>query len=311
MARLISTAAFAAGLMGSLAFAGAAIAQKSGGILRSYNSSNPPSASIIEEATVATAMAFSAIFNNLMIYDQSKPRNGPDTIMPELAESWAWDPSHTRLTLKLRQGVKWHDGKPFTARDVQCTWHRILGKDDADKLRTNPRKTWWDALEQVTTNGDFEATFVLSKPQASLPALLASNMSPVYPCHVSMRDMRSKPVGTGPFKFVTFDSNTVIKLAKNTDYWKPGLPYLDGVEFRILGNRSTRILAFSANEFDLTFVADVTVPLMGDVLSRSPKATCQLAPSGVSTTVCPGGVNEKLVSAGLPAMVKPERRCPL
>ena len=285
MARLISTAAFAAGLMGSFALAGSAVAQKSGGILRSYNSSNPPSASIIEEATVATAMAFSPIFNNLMIYDQSKPRNGPDTIIPELAESWAWDPSHTRLTLKLRQGVRWHDGKPFTARDVQCTWHRILGKDDADKLRTNPRKTWWDALEQVTTNGDFEATFVLSKPQASLPALLASNMSPVYPCHVSMRDMRSKPVGTGPFKFVTFDSNTVIKLAKNTDYWKPGLPYLDGVEFRILGNRSTRILAFSANEFDLTFVADVTVPLMGDVLSRSPKATCQLAPSGVSTNL--------------------------
>jgi len=89
---LISTAAFAAGLMGSFALAGSAVAQKSGGILRSYNSSNPPSASIIEEATVATAMAFSPIFNNLMIYDQSKPRNGPDTIIPELAESWPGTP---------------------------------------------------------------------------------------------------------------------------------------------------------------------------------------------------------------------------
>jgi peptide/nickel transport system substrate-binding protein len=204
--------------------------------------------------------------------------------VPELAESWAWDASRTRLTVKLRQGVKWHDGKPFTAKDVQCTWARILGKDP-DRFRKNPRGVWWANLKEVTIGGDFEATFVLDRPQPSFPALIASNMSPVYPCHVPTRDMRSKPVGTGPFKFVTFDSNTLIKLERNTDYWKPGLPYLDGIEFRIIPNRSTRILAFSANEFDLTFVADVTVPLMGDVLSRSPKATCRLVPTGVSTNL--------------------------
>ena len=59
----------------------------------SYNSSNPPSASIIEEATIATAMAFSGVYNNLLIFDQGKPTNGFDTIQPELAESWAWDDS--------------------------------------------------------------------------------------------------------------------------------------------------------------------------------------------------------------------------
>src|SRR5262245_14086795 len=95
-------------------------AQKPGGILRSYNSSNPPSASSLEEATIATAMSSSGIFNNLLIFDQSKPRNGLDTIVPELAESWAWDESRTKLTVKLRTGVKWHDGRPFTAKDVQC-----------------------------------------------------------------------------------------------------------------------------------------------------------------------------------------------
>jgi peptide/nickel transport system substrate-binding protein len=97
--------------------------------------------------------------------------------------------------------------------------------------------------------------------------------------------MRTKPIGTGPFKFVAFDANTSVKLVKNNDYWKPGRPYLDGVEFSIIGNRSTRILAFGANEFDVTFVGDVTVPLMGDVMARSPKATCQLVPTGVSTNL--------------------------
>ena len=90
------------GLAAGLALAEPVVAQKSGGILRSYNSSNPPSASILEEATIATAMAFSGVFNNLVIFDQSKPRNGLDTIVPELAESWSWDASRTRLTFKLR-----------------------------------------------------------------------------------------------------------------------------------------------------------------------------------------------------------------
>jgi peptide/nickel transport system substrate-binding protein len=272
------------GLAAGLALCEPVVAQKSGGILRSYNSSNPPSASILEEATIATAMAFSGVFNNLVIFDQSKPRNGLDTIVPELAESWAWDSSRTRLTFKLRAGVRWHDGKPFTAKDVQCTWDKLKGKH-ADEFRNNPRGVWWTNLKEVTTNGDLEATFVLASPQASFPALLASNLSPVYPCHVPAKEMRKSPIGTGPFKLVSFESNRSIKLARNPDYWKPGRPYLDGVEFSIIGNRSTRMLAFVANEFDLTFVGDITVPLMGEIMSRAPKATCQLVPTGVSTNL--------------------------
>lgn len=297
MTRMTKAAALAA----LLAVSGHALAQKSGGVLRTYNSSNPPTASMIEAPTVATAFAFAPIYNNLVIFDQSKPRNTLDTIVPELAESWAWDATRTRLTFKLRQGVKWHDGKPFTAKDVQCTWNKILGRD-ADAFRSNPRKAWWHSLKEVAINGDFEATFVLGGPQPSFLALLATNYQPVYPCHVPAASMRTKPIGTGPFKFVAFDSNVLIKLAKNTEYWKPGRPYLDGIEIRIIGSRSTRILAFSANEFDMTFVADVTVPLLGDIMARSPKAVCRLVPTGVTTNLLvnrqkPPFDNEKLRQA--------------
>ena len=81
------------------------------------------------------------IFNNLVVYDQQKQLNTPETIVPDLAESWAWDATKTKLTFKLRQGVKWHDGKPFTAKDVQCTWNKLTGKD-ADDFRKNPRAIW-------------------------------------------------------------------------------------------------------------------------------------------------------------------------
>ncbi len=173
----------------------AALAQKSGGILKTYNSSNPPSASIIEEATIATAFAFAPIFNNLVIFDQREPINKPDAIRPELAESWSWDATNTKLTMKLRQNAKWHDGKPFTSQDVKCTWDRILGKDK-DTFRKNPRKLWWAAIKEIVPNGDHEVTFELSRPQAAFLSLLASNLSPVYPCHVPTAAMRTKPIGT-------------------------------------------------------------------------------------------------------------------
>ena len=94
---------------------------------------------------------------------------------------------------------------------------------------------------------------MLKRPQPAFLALLATGMSPVYPCHVSPAQMRQHPIGTGPFKFVEFKPNEFIKLVKNPDYWKPGLPYLEAIEYTLLHNRSTAILAFVAGKYELTF----------------------------------------------------------
>jgi peptide/nickel transport system substrate-binding protein len=261
-----------------------ALAQKSGGTLRVYHRDNLPSASIHEEATISTVMPFMAVFNNLVIYDQTKRFNAPDTIVPDLAQSWAWDANKTKLTFKLRSGVKWHDGQPFTAKDVVCTWNKLTGKDP-DDFRKNPRAVWWQNINAVTADGDHEVSFLLNRPQPALLDMFASGYTPVYPCHVSTKDMRTNPVGTGPFKFVAFKRGQSITLARNGDYWKTGQPYLDGIEWRVIENRSTRILAFVAGEFDFTFVGDVTMPLLKDVLAQRPQAVCELHPTYVSTNV--------------------------
>ena len=229
-----------------------ALAQKQGGTLRIYHRDNPPSASIHEEATISTVQPFMGVFNNLVLFDQTKPLNTPDTIVPDLAESWAWDATKTKLTFKLRQGVKWHDGKPFTAKDVQCTWNKLTGKDP-DDFRKNPRAVWYQNLKEVTVNGDHEVTFVLNRPQPSFLSLLASGYSPVYPCHVSHRTCapsRSAPV---PSSSSSSSATKSVKFVRNPDYWKKGKPYLDAIEWRVIDNRSTRILAFVAGEFDMTF----------------------------------------------------------
>jgi peptide/nickel transport system substrate-binding protein len=257
---------------------------KSGGILQMYHRDSPGSASIHEGATYSLNIPFMPIFNNLVIYDQHIAQNSLDDIRPELAESWVWSDDKKTLTFKLRQGVKWHDGKPFTSADVKCTFDMLMGKSQ-QKFRQNPRKSWYEQVDEVVTSGDFEASFKLKRPQPSLLALLASGYTPVYPCHVSPAEMRTHPIGTGPFKFVEFKANESIKLTKNTDYWKKGLPYLDGIEYTIITNRSTAILAFVAGKLDMTFPTDVTIPLLKDVKQQAPNAVCVVAPLNVSTNI--------------------------
>src|SRR5690349_13936326 len=196
---------------------------KRGGTLRLYQLDNPPSASLHEESTITSITPFSGIYNNLVMFDPFKPHESLDTIVPDLAESWSWDASGTKLTFKLRQGVKWHDGKPFTAKDVQCTWRMLIGKGDmAGDFRRNPRAIWWSQLQDVSINGDYEATFELKQPQPSLPVLLASAFAPVYACHVPQQTMRTRPIGTGPFKLAEFKRGDQIRVVRNPDYFKKG-----------------------------------------------------------------------------------------
>ena len=257
---------------------------KQGGILRMYHRDSPANASILEGATYSVNVPFMPIFNNLVVYKQDVAQNSMDSIVPDLAESWAWSADNKTLTFKLRHGVKWHDGVPFTSADVKCTFDLLMGKAP-QKLRQNPRKAWYEQVADVTTNGDYEASVHLKRPQPSLLALLASGYSPIYPCHVSPAQMRTHPIGTGPFKFVEFKPNESIKLTRNTDYWKKGLPHLDGIEFTIIPNRSTAILAFEAGKFDMTFPTEVSIPLLKDVKARDPSAVCVVAPTNVSTNI--------------------------
>jgi peptide/nickel transport system substrate-binding protein len=277
------------GLMAlAAALAGVAAANaeepKHGGILKIYHRETPGGISIHEEATFSTNVPMMGVFNNLVIYDQHKAQNSPDTIVPELATSWAWNADKTQLTFKLREGVKWHDGKPFTAKDVKCTWDMLRGVSE-QKFRKNPRKDWYANVSEISVNGDTEAIFHLKRPQTSLLAMLASGYSPVYPCHVSPAQMRTQPIGTGPFKFVEMKQNETIKLTKNPDYWKKGLPYLDGIEFPIIPNRSTAVLAFVTNRVDMTFPTALSVAIEKDVKAQDPKAICEIKPTNVATNL--------------------------
>jgi peptide/nickel transport system substrate-binding protein len=274
-----------------------ALAQQSGGILRIGHFASPASMSMLEESTLAVNRPMSGVFNNLVIFKQDEPQNTPDAILPELATGWTWSEDGTELTFPLRKGVKWHDGQPFTAADVKCTIDLLQGKAK-EKLRINPRKSWFDNVSEVKTNGDYEVTFHLKRPQPSLLSMLATGWTPIYPCHVSPAQMRQHPIGTGPFKFVEFKPNQSIMVTRNPDYWKPGRPYLDGIEHRIIQDVSTRLLSFMAGNEDVYF--GVTMPQLKDVKTKVPQAICDVFVANVARNL--------IVNRDVPPFDNPELR---
>ena len=112
-----------------------AFAQKYGGWLTIPHIDTPPSPSIQEEGTASVVIPFMPLFNNLVIFDQHIAQHSIGTIRPELASAWQWSDDGTALTFTLRQGVKWHDGVPFTSADVKCTWDRCPAKSAKARAR--------------------------------------------------------------------------------------------------------------------------------------------------------------------------------
>jgi peptide/nickel transport system substrate-binding protein len=103
----------AAALLTAMAGAAPAFAQKPGGILRAGHFDNPASMSMLEESTLAVNRPIMGVFNNLVMFDQQLAQNSPQSIVPDLATGWNWNEEGTELTMPLRRGVKWHDGRPL------------------------------------------------------------------------------------------------------------------------------------------------------------------------------------------------------
>ena len=141
---------------------------------------------------------------------------------------------------------------------------------NGENLRVNPRKAWYGNLDEVAANGDYEVAFHLKRPQPAFSRCSPRASRRSIPAMSRRPRCGSQPIGTGPFKFVEFKPNEIIKVARNPDYWKPGRPYLDGIEYKIIPNRSTGILAFVAGKFDMTSPYFLQVPLLNDIKAQAP-----------------------------------------
>src|SRR5581483_2173921 len=236
-----------------------------------------------ETSTIATSWPSMPCFNNLVVFDPTKRAETVDNLVGELAEKWSWQDNYRNLVFFLRKNVKWHDGQPFTSKDVKYTFDLVRGAPDAQgKLRINPRKDWYANVESIEAPEPYTVVFHLKRPQPSLLMLLASGYSPVYPAHVPTADLRTGCIGTGPYKLKEWKRGQYIDYVRNPDYFIKGRPYLDGLHYVVIEERGTRFAALQSGRLDVAFPGEGTKAIAEQTKKGQPKLVMTVTSSNVN-----------------------------
>lgn len=173
--------------------------------------------------------------------------------VPDLAQRWEIAPDGRTYTFHLNPAAKFHDGKPVTAEDAAFTFSEVVCK-----LHPS-RGSWCPNVEAFQATAPHTFVISLKQPYPPLMVLLAYTLRSgalILPKHIyagsdpSKNPANDKPVGSGPFKFVSWERGSHVKLERNPDYFMAGKPYLDGLIVQVIADASARILAFERGEVD-------------------------------------------------------------
>lgn len=219
-----------------------AISQSAGGTMVMIAQPEPPSLAPYLSTSGPIGLVAPKIYNGLLDYDLELNPVG------ELAESYEISDDGLTVTFKLREGVTWHDGEPFTSADVQFTIMDVLKE-------FHPRgPNSFREVSSIDTPDELTAVFNLDRPAPYMMRAFSAYESPIVPKHllegedIRGSDLVNNPVGTGPFKFVEWKKGQYIRLDKNPDYWREGYPLLDRIVARIIPDASTRTAAMESGE---------------------------------------------------------------
>ena len=188
---------------------------------------------------------------NVLIFDGLTDHDGNNEVVPRLAKSWDYDEENSTYTFHLEEGVKWHDGEPFTAEDVKFTIEAIM--DPANESENAPN---YEDVESITVIDDHTIEFKLSAPNV---AFLDYMTMPILPKHLlegenmQESDFFRAPVGTGPFKLAKWDEGQQIVLEKNEDYFA-GPAKIDSIIFKIVSDDNAKALQLKSGELNLAQV---------------------------------------------------------
>jgi peptide/nickel transport system substrate-binding protein len=246
---------------------------KSGGSLSVMLREDLPQGFAIHEAsTYSTSFPALPCFNNLVFFDPARPTESMDTIVGDLAERWSWQDNYKNLVFFLRRDVKWHDGKPFTSKDVKFTFDMLREASDAPaKLRINPRKDWYANIEHIEAADPYTVVFRMKRPQPALLMMLASGYTPVYAAHIPPAQYRTGCIGTGPFKLKEWRRGEFVEYVKNPDYFVKGRPYLDGLKYVVIVERGTRTAALQAGQLDTACPGETSKTTMDQLKKAVPQ----------------------------------------
>jgi len=221
---------------------------RAGGTLTIALPTEPPHLNSAIDTTQQVKMVASKIFSGLLRYEQDM------TLTPDLAESWELAEDGLSITFNLRRGVTWHDGTPFTARDVEYSVMRGFGENNGLV------RAVFSTVEAVETPDDHTAILRLSVPSPAIMMALPVATATILPAHIfddggNIREnpANQAPIGTGPFRFVEWRRGSSIVLERNPDYFEEGRPYLDRIVFPIIPDTQSRGAAVEASQVDMVY----------------------------------------------------------
>ncbi|MBR0991632.1 ABC transporter substrate-binding protein [Bradyrhizobium japonicum] len=234
------------GLLLACGLAAPVLAQepKTGGVINAVIQPEPPGLMLAMVQNGPTQMVSGNIFEGLLRYS---PKLEPQ---PELAESWSVSEDAKTYTFKLRKGVTWHDGKPFTAADVLFSIEML--KQTHARARTNLAQ-----VDKVEAPDDYTVVFTLKQPFGPFLGIFEVGSMPMVPKHLyegtdwKTNPYNNAPVGTGPFMFKEWQKGSFIRLAKNPNYYEKGKPYLDEIYWQIIPDAAARSVAYETGKVDV------------------------------------------------------------
>jgi peptide/nickel transport system substrate-binding protein len=213
-----------------------------GGTLVMVVQPEPPTLASYQSTAGPIGQVATKVYEGLLEYDFNlRP-------IPGLARSWTVSSDGKTITFMLQQGVKFHDGQPFTSADVKFSVLDVLKKIHPRGINT------FRAVETIETPDPYTAVFKLSEPAPYLLMALSGYESPMLPKHIfgtgdiNNHPNANKPIGTGPYKFVEWQKGQYMRFDRNPDYWKKGRPYLDRIVARFVADGSTRAATLETQE---------------------------------------------------------------
>jgi peptide/nickel transport system substrate-binding protein len=207
-----------------------------------------------------TTLGDEYIVDNLVFNGLTRMREDL-SVEPDLAESWSFTPDLKRWTFRLRRGVKFHNGEEMVADDVVAMFRRLL-----DPSTAAPARSQNDMIASVSAPDAATVLFELKVPYSGLADIMSDRQVKITPRSAAAQ-MATKPIGTGPFKFVSYAPGDRVVMARNADYFEAGLPKVDGVELRIIPEMSVRIAALQASDIDVLW--DLPLDQVKDVGSQA------------------------------------------